>query len=170
MFDIRPAALSEFSLLPALEAAADQVYGSLEPAIPFGDFPPPARPQEYAQAFHIMVAGRPPVGFVRLEIVDGNVHMEQLAVMPEYGRRGVGRALVTAARAWAQEAGFHAMTLCTFADVPFNAPFYASCGFVDVPPESLGPELQALRKREAAMGLDSMGPRVTMEIIFPSPE
>jgi len=168
MFEIRPAALSEFSLLPALEAAADEAFGALDPAFPFGDFPAPAQPGEYAQAFHIMVAGRPPVGFVRLEIVDGNAHLEQLAVMPSYGRQGIGRALVTAAKAWAQEAGFHAMTLCTFAGVPFNAPFYASCGFEEVPQDDLGPELKELRRKEAKMGLDAMGRRAAMKVSFPS--
>ncbi|WP_104088128.1 GNAT family N-acetyltransferase [Arthrobacter sp. GMC3] len=170
MFEIRPVALSEFSLLPSLEADADEAFGTLDPAVTFGDFPPPATAAEYAGAFHIMVAGRPPVGFVRLEIVDGNAHLEQLAVAPEYARRGVGRALVTAAKAWAQEAGFHTMTLCTFADVPFNAPFYASCGFLEVPPDALTPGLERLRAGEALAGLDSIGRRVVMRVSLHSRE
>jgi GNAT superfamily N-acetyltransferase len=165
MLEIRPAALSEFSLLPALEADADQAFATLDPPFPSGapgDFPPPGTAESYAGAFHIMVAGRPPVGFARLEIVDGQAHLEQLAVSPEHGRQGIGRALVTAAKAWALEAGFHTMTLCTFAEVPFNGPFYASCGFVELPDAGLAPGLTALRRAEKSLGLDAMGRRVAM--------
>ncbi|WP_287928634.1 GNAT family N-acetyltransferase [Arthrobacter sp.] len=165
MLEIRPAALSEFSLLPALEADADQAFATLDPPFPFGDFPPPGTAASYAGAFHIMVAGRPPVGFARLEIVDGQAHLGQLAVSPEHARRGIGRALVMAAKAWALEVGFHTMTLCTFADVPFNGPFYASCGFVEMPggPErQLPPGLAALRREEVRLGLDALGRRIAM--------
>ncbi|MGO4383498.1 GNAT family N-acetyltransferase [Specibacter sp. RAF43] len=162
MFEIRPAALSEFSLLPGLEAEADEVFATLDPPLPSGDFPPPGTAADFAEAFHIMVAGRPPVGFVRLEVVDGRAHLGQLAVLPDYGGRGIGRALVLAAKAWAQEAGFHLMTLCTFADVPFNAPFYATCGFHELPDADLPPGLRALRREEIRLGLDALGRRVAM--------
>ena len=82
MFEIRPAALSEFALLPAIEAEADTAFESLDPPMATADFPPPGTAADFAAAFHIMVAGRPPAGFVRLEIVDGQAHLEQLAVTP----------------------------------------------------------------------------------------
>ena len=162
MFEIRPAALSEFALLPALEADADAAFETLVPPLSVADFPPPADPSEYAAAFHIMVAGRPPVGFVRLEIVDGQAHLEQLAVSPEYAGQGIGRALVMAAMAWAREVGFHAMTLCTFAQVPFNAPFYASCGFSELDHSQWGADLTELRESEAI--LEAIAPRIAMRI------
>ncbi|WP_125613508.1 GNAT family N-acetyltransferase [Specibacter cremeus] len=160
MFDIRPAGINEFSLLPLLEAEADAVFATPGSTIDPARLPPPASVAEYAGAFHIMVAGRPPVGFVRLEIVDGLAHLEQLAVSPDVGRRGIGRSLVDAAKAWARESGFTAMTLCTFADVPFNAPFYASCGFSQV--ALLTPGLARLRRIETELGLDALGRRVVM--------
>ncbi|MET4003942.1 GNAT superfamily N-acetyltransferase [Arthrobacter sp. UYCu511] len=168
MLEIRPAALSEFSLLPELEAAADQAFGSLTPPLPYGNFPPPGTAVDYAGAFHIMVAGRPPVGFIRLEIVDGAAHLQQLAVSPDYARQGIGRALVAAAKAWAREAGFTSMTLITFKQVPFNAPFYARCGFTELRPEEYGQELAVLRTAEAAAGLDGMGARIAMKAVLPA--
>lgn len=162
MFEIRPAALSEFALLPAIEAEADTAFERLDPPLDTADFPAPAEAAEYAGAFHIMVAGRPPAGFVRLEIVDGQAHLEQLAVDPVYGRQGIGRSLVRAAQAWAREAGFSSMTLTTFAHVPFNAPFYARCGFVELPESAWGPQLQDIRGREKAAGLDRLGLRIVM--------
>lgn len=168
MIEIRPAALSEFALLPAIEADADTAFGRLDPPLSTADFPPPGAAEDYAAAFHIMVAGRPPVGFAQLEIVDGQAHLEQLAVSPEHARQGIGRALVTAAKAWAREAGYVAMTLTTFKDVPFNAPFYAGCGFTELPPEQWGPELVAQREREMALGLDAMGQRIAMRTALPA--
>lgn len=170
MFEIRPASLSEFALLPAIEAEADTAFEKLDPPIATADFPPPGTAADFAAAFHIMVAGRPPAGFVRLEIVDGLAHLEQLAVSPEYGRQGIGRSLVAAAKAWAHEAGFPAMTLCTFAAVPFNGPFYASCGFTEIPADSWTPGLAALRERESQLGLDALGRRIVMKTSLTIPE
>ncbi|MBD8045257.1 hypothetical protein H9638_15710 [Arthrobacter sp. Sa2BUA2] len=55
------------------------------------------------------------------------------------------------------------MTLCTFLDVPFNAPFYRSCGFEVIEPHG---KPAALRRREAECGLDDAGRRVAMSIRF----
>lgn len=162
MLEIRPAALSEFSLLPELEAEADLRFERLVPPISASNFPAPGTAADNAQALHIMVAGRPPRGFVRLVAVDGRAHLEQLAVSLEYGRQGIGRSLVHAAKAWARESGFHEMTLSTFADVPFNGPFYASCGFVEILPEELTAGLQAVRRQEIALGMDAGGRRIAM--------
>ncbi|POH59727.1 GNAT family N-acetyltransferase [Arthrobacter glacialis] len=170
MFEIRPAALSEFALLPSIEAEADTAFEALDPPMSIANFPPPGTAADFAAAFHIMVAGRPPAGFVRLEIVDGLAHLEQLAVTPEYGRQGIGRSLVAAAKAWAQEAGFSAMTLCTFADVPFNGPFYASCGFTEIPADHWTPGLAAAREHESQLGLDALGRRIVMKIALNVPE
>ncbi|WP_342024327.1 GNAT family N-acetyltransferase [Arthrobacter citreus] len=122
--------------------------------------PPPASAAELASALHVLVAGRPPVGFARLEEVDGQAHLEQLSVHPDAAGAGVGRALVEAALTWARTRGYTSMTLCTFAGVPFNAPFYASCGFAEV--RNPGGELAALREHERQLGLDALGERVAM--------
>lgn len=162
MLEIRPAALSEFALLPAIEAEADTAFERLDPPLSTANFPPPAEASEYAEAFHIMVAGRPPAGFARLEVVDGQAHLAQLSVSPAYSHQGIGRALLRSAQAWAREAGFHSMTLSTFAQVAFNAPFYASCGFVELEEPLWGPQLRDIRRREQAAGLDAVGPRIIM--------
>ena len=44
---------------------------------------------------------------------------------------GLGRALLMAAMSEAAERGGTRMTLVTYADVPWNAPFYRTCGFVE---------------------------------------
>ncbi len=162
MLEIRPAALAEFSLLPTIEAESDLLLTEIGGLPRSLALPPVPSVAEFAGALHILVAGRPPVGFARLEEIDGQAHFEQLSVIPDYARQGIGRALVNAAKAWAKEAGYHAMTLWTFAEVPFNAPFYASCGFTAV--TSVGPELAQLRKHEKDLGLDDLGARAIMQI------
>jgi hypothetical protein len=54
------------------------------------------------------------------------------------------------------------MTLCTFADVPWNAPFYGRHGFEEL--SDPGPELRALRATESRLGLDDLGRRVVMRL------
>ena len=74
------------------------------------------------------------VGFVCLD-TDGNpgaIGIAEIDVLPAFGRRGIGAALLEHACAWAREAGYSRVDLGTLADVPWNAPFYAKHGFTVV--------------------------------------
>jgi GNAT superfamily N-acetyltransferase len=106
------------------------------------------------------VAGRP-VAYLIADLVDEGVHVEQVSVHPSAARRGIGRALLDHAAAYAAARGASALTLTTFAEVPWNAPYYARCGFRVVSDAGLSPALRAIRDREKAHGLDQW-PRVTM--------
>ncbi|TVT57414.1 GNAT family N-acetyltransferase [Amycolatopsis rhizosphaerae] len=101
------------------------------------------------------------VGYLIADFVDGCVHIEQVSVHPDHGRRGVGRALVDDVAVVAGSAGIPALTLTTFAEVPWNAPYYLRLGFRALDEGELTPGLQAIREREAAHGLDRW-PRVCM--------
>jgi len=94
------------------------------------------------------------VGYVLAEVVDGNGHIEEVSVDPAFGRKGIGRALIERAVEWAAACGHPAVTLTTFRDVPWNAPFYRRCRFVDMAEDELGPEMRAKRTTEAGYGLD----------------
>ncbi|MGH9045842.1 MAG: GNAT family N-acetyltransferase [Acidimicrobiales bacterium] len=108
------------------------------------------------------VAGDPPVGFVWLTLVCGRPHIEQISVIGDEGRKGIGRALLEAACRWAADAGHDAITLCTFRDVPWNGPFYGSAGFEEFDVAAWCDELRSLRDAERANGLDDLGVRVVM--------
>jgi GNAT superfamily N-acetyltransferase len=101
------------------------------------------------------------IAYLALREVAGNAHLAQVSVDPAYSRRGIGRALVEHAVVWARRHGFPAMTLTTYAEVPWNAPYYERCGFRRVPEAELTPSLRAIRRRERAAGLDAW-PRVAM--------
>ena len=63
-------------------------------------------------------------------------------------------ALIEQAVAWAGQRGLGAVTLTTFTDVPWNAPYYERLGFRRLSGDELTPGLKAIRAREAAIGLD----------------
>ena len=110
-----------------------------------------------------------PVGFAHVELLEADVaHLTELDVHPEHGRRGLGRRLVRAVGAWAAATGYHAVTLTTFRDVPWNAPFYARLGFVEIPPAELSPALDAVLRHEALAGIDRAR-RVAMRWPVPAP-
>jgi GNAT superfamily N-acetyltransferase len=68
--------------------------------------------------------------------------------------KGAGRALIAAVEEEARTRGLPAVTLTTFRDIPWNAPFYARCGFVELSDENLGPFLTLVREKEVEIGLD----------------
>jgi GNAT superfamily N-acetyltransferase len=153
---IRVARPDEMTLLPPLEAAADTMFDALG----IGPLPPPGRVDEFADALVVLVAGDPPQGLCRIDGLNGGAHLEQLSVHPDRGRRGIGRALLRAACEWAREAGYGELTLATYRDVPWNGPFYASEGFVEVGPVDHWYAARGLPPEEPVMG--RFGTRVIM--------
>ncbi|GAA1631377.1 GNAT family N-acetyltransferase [Catellatospora bangladeshensis] len=153
---VRPARAAELPLLVEVELASDGPFHDAG----IGPLPPPGSAEELAEARCVLVAGDPPVGFARLGEVDGLAHLEQLSVHPGHSGRGIGTALLEAACTWAAGSGYQAMTLTTFADVPWNAPYYARRGFTEL--TLLTPGLQEIRTHEAELGLDVLGRRIAM--------
>lgn len=92
---------------------------------------------------------------------DDSLFVEQIDVLPEYGRRGIGRSLLDALAAIAAERGLQALTLTTDAHVAWNRPWYESLGFVVLPPDEQGPDVAAAVADEARRGFD-LSRRVAM--------
>jgi GNAT superfamily N-acetyltransferase len=97
-----------------------------------------------------------PVGYVVVDVVDGNAHIEQISVLPDHRGRGLGKDLLDAVQTWAIETGYPALTLTTFTHVPWNRPLYEHLGFVVVPEDELQPGLRRVREHESRIGLDPM--------------
>jgi len=98
-------------------------------------------------------AGRP-IGYVLIDDIDGNAHIEQVSVLPAHQGQGVGRALIERVQASASERGLRAVTLTAFTDVPWNAPLYRHLGFRVLLVDEFGPQLRAVGDAETARGLD----------------
>ncbi len=76
----------EIEQLTAVESAADQVFNEAG----IQDLPPAASASELKTAKALIVAGNPPIGFVRIEEIDANAHLEQLSVIPKESGKGTG--------------------------------------------------------------------------------
>lgn len=168
---IRLATRAELPALQDIERAAGAPFRDLGMPEIADDEPPGLDELErYRRAGHCWVAvgegnaGRErelPAAYLLAEPVDGALHIEQVSVHPRAARRGVGRVLLAHAADRAREEGLTALTLTTFTDVPWNAPYYARLGFRPLPEADLTPGLRAIRAAEAAHGLDRW-PRVCM--------
>jgi len=118
-------------------------------------------PEPETEPIPIADAGALAAAYVVVDIVDGQAHIEQISVDPAFSRRGIGKQLIEHACEWAAGRGCSAVTLTTFELVPWNAPYYARCGFRILQPKEVGPELAQLREQEVEHGLDRW-PRVCM--------
>jgi ribosomal protein S18 acetylase RimI-like enzyme len=96
-----------------------------------------------------------PVGFILGDIVDGNIHIAEMDVHPEYGRRGIGKDLVKQVINFAAKNQFKVITLTTFKHLKWNAPFYQKLGFQRIEESECGPELLDTILEEKRIGLNN---------------
>jgi GNAT superfamily N-acetyltransferase len=162
---IRPARLDDIESLSDIERAADAVFRSEGMApVADGETMPIPKLQWYQRAGRAWVdtdeADRP-IAYLLLDVIDGSAHIEQVSVRPSHAGQGKGRQLIEAAAEWAKQQGYAMLTLTTFANVPWNAPYYARLGFEIIPPDHITPGLREIRRHEASAGLDAW-PRVVM--------
>jgi GNAT superfamily N-acetyltransferase len=108
-------------------------------------------------------ASAAPVGFARLtEITPELLCLDQVSVVPEHARRGVGRLLLERAVTEARAAGYRWLTGTTYRDVAFNGPMYRRLGAVE--DDAPHPALLARRRVERSVGLDRFGERVVLRL------
>ncbi|NUU21508.1 MAG: GNAT family N-acetyltransferase [Streptomycetaceae bacterium] len=162
---IRSAVAADLTVLPEIERSAGAAFhGVGMPEIAEDDPGSAEELDRYRRAGLAWVAvdgADRPVAYLVAEPVDGNLHIEQVSVHADHARRGIGRALIEHVAGYAAERGFPAVTLTTFTDVAWNAPYYRRLGFAELADAALGPELREIRAREAAHGLDRW-PRCAM--------
>lgn len=162
---IRAVLPDELPLLQDIERAAGRCFRDVgmpeiaeDEPLALGEL---ARYQRAGLAWVVTDGADAPVAYLIADRVDGNLHVEQVSVHPDSARRGLGRSLLDHAAARARSEGAPALTLTTFTRVPWNAPYYARCGFRLMDDSSLTPGLRRIREREAAHGLDRW-PRACM--------
>ncbi len=161
-FEIRPwQARDDLARLVDVSQAADQLFAGVGL-----DLPPDDPTDELTRAEHVLVAGSPAVGFAVINTVDGRAHLATLGVHPAHGRRGVGSQLLAAVCDLSSELGRQAITLTTFVDVPWNAPWYSDRGFAVLSPERWGPELREVWEAERSAGI-LVAPRTAMIRLLP---
>ena len=156
---VRSADINDVPAMQAVENAAGERFREIDdPRIAQRADDPPysadglARAIAERRAWVALDNGGVVIGFAVAWTVDGEGHLEELAVTPEHGRRGVGRVLVDEVVVWASKQRLPSITLTTFRDVPWNAPYYEKLDFRIV--TTLTPALQAMVDQQATWGLD----------------
>ena len=102
-----------------------------------------------------------PIAYILVREIDDGAHIEQVSVHDDYARRRIGASLIETVAGWARQRRRRSITLTTFAEVPWNAPYYRTIGFAEVPVADVTPGLREICKEEEARGLTSW-PRVVM--------
>lgn len=94
-----------------------------------------------------------PVGFLSAERLDDILHIHEVSVHASVMGRGIGRGLIEAAITAARAVALSALTLTTFRDVPWNAPYYQRLGFKILTPDHLDQRLASILADEVVAGL-----------------
>ena len=162
---IRAAQMPELAALQDIERAAMHMFADfgMPELLEYDPWPLPvmAARQQDGRLWVFAGPGGEPIAYLMADLVDGCLHIEQVTVHPGHARHGRGRALLDHAASQAAADGLPALTLTTFAQVPWNAPYYARCGFRILDDAEVTPGLRAIRHQEAEMGVDRW-PRVCM--------
>lgn len=93
------------------------------------------------------------IGFAITREVDDTIYLQEMDVDPKHGRRGLGSALVETVCGWAQLQDYGTISLSTFRDLPWNAPFYSKLGFRILDESELTIGFQQIRRQELEAGL-----------------
>jgi GNAT superfamily N-acetyltransferase len=168
--NIKLARPEDVEALPEIERVAGLMFKSYpgDLGIPEEMYQQPTSVEIFAaaqKAGHLWVASVGSeshlVGFALVVEIDRYAHLDELDVLPSYGRRGIGSSLLAAVCSWAGKIGYPAVTLRTFRDVPWNAPFYQKHGFSIVESTTLSEKHVGLEASERQRGLRT-DIRVTM--------
>ncbi|UAL11296.1 GNAT family N-acetyltransferase [Caulobacter segnis] len=161
---IRPALTSEIEAVRALERVSAQRFIGLMDALA-ADEPSPApvlAARIATDGLLVAEVGGELAAFVMFRPVGDGLYIEQIDVLPAFAGRRIGARLIEAVAERARSDGLARLTLSTFRDVPWNAPWYRRLGFVDLDDQKLAPDLMEIRREHLARGLDE-SLRVFME-------
>lgn len=129
---IRPARRSELARLAKIEAAAAERFRNTPMAFIL-DGPSPS-PDAHAAALEagllfVAEAEGVPAGFLAAREMPGALHILEVSVHPDFGRRGLAGALLHQAVTAARSRNLPLISLTTDRDIPWNAPLWAKLGF-----------------------------------------
>jgi len=156
--NIELAGSEHLSAIPAIELAAAAMFSEADLPVEFRYLVTEDdllyRAQRDARLWVALTNDRTPVGFAMADIVDGSAHLDEMDVIPDFGRRGIGTRLINTLIKWARSVDYPLLTLITFRHLPWNAPFYEQLGFVSMDSSEVGEELSSLLVEEGNAGID----------------
>jgi GNAT superfamily N-acetyltransferase len=155
IFSIRVAAVADAAALPRIEFSAGKRYLAIPDLAWLAsevDMPVQTHLRYISLGTEWVAVSEDQdlVGFLAAEIIARNLHIWELAVREDVQNNGIGRRLVDVAVMFAWERRLESVTLTTFIDVPWNAPWYSRLGFEVSPGDE---RLKALVRAETERGL-----------------
>ncbi|MFL0355630.1 GNAT family N-acetyltransferase [Erythrobacter sp. GH1-10] len=99
------------------------------------------------------VSGDEVIGFAATRRHGRELHLHELSVATAFQRKRIGATLLNALKIDGRNAGVRAITLHTFRDVPWNAPFYSRHGFEIIKDLDAYPRLAAGQDAAVEFGL-----------------
>lgn len=164
---VRLAQPQDITQLIAIERSAAQLFLQ-QPAWRFlADGPVMSRQQhadfiQHQREWLAESASGEAAGFIATLPQQQDWYIAELSVAANWQRQGIGRRLIAEVAAQAKLQGAERLTLTTFIDVPWNAPYYQRLGFRQIPAERLSLSLRQRLAEEAAQGFVA-GSRCAME-------
>lgn len=105
--------------------------------------------------------------YVLGDFLPQSLHIDQVTVHPNASRRGLGALMIESVSADPRSKERGLITLTSFANVPWNAPYYERIGFLDIA-ESDWPEGVAEKVAADQRGGLGTWPRVVMQRVIPA--
>jgi GNAT superfamily N-acetyltransferase len=162
-YAIRLARAGELARVLRIEDDAGRLYATagLPPDLP-GLGPATLRAAQRSGLLWVVADGDDqPIAFALCWPRPQTLHLRELDVLPEHGRRGLGARLLAHVAGEASARRLPDVTLTTFAEVSWNAPYYERHGFARLRADELPDWLAQIRRDEIAAGLDRW-PRIAM--------
>lgn len=148
-YELRLADPSDIPGLMVVDRAANRVFAGLGLIRTPDGLPEPVPGRAFALSIDsglLFVAQSPPIapdrgliGFAMSRIYKPDLLLEQLSVLPEWTRIGVGRALIERTMDCAKMRRLKHVVVSTFRDVAWNGPMYRRRGFQEIPRRKLRP-------------------------------
>ncbi len=172
-YDVRLAKKTDLAVIPEIEKAAARRF---EPYLAWLDIsadvleglttPPFLLKAQAENRLWVTAVDHRPVGFIVAKFLAQACFIVELDVHPDYGRLGMGSALVKVCCQSAGDQGFNHVLLTTFRQIPWNIPFYQRLGFEILPEEQWSQEIEAIVSHEARYGF-APEKRAVMRLILP---
>lgn len=160
MFVIRQANIKDANKLPAIEASAAQSFRG-HPQFSWiadGDVQSEQDHLDYVKQQMEWVAvdnDDLPIGFINIQMLDNSLHINEVSVCQTCQGKGIGKQLIQHIIAYAQEQGVHSVSLTTFRDIPWNAPYYQRLGFRLMAESDLSDEIKSILQEEVDAGFNA---------------
>ncbi len=167
---IRVGRNGDLEIVREIERSAGLIFAEYEMSAIAEDEPPSIESlSSYCRDGRLWVVANEsdhPIAYLIVDLVDGCAYIEQISVHADYAGKGLGSSLIDMLVLWAKDRKLPAITLTTFSEVPWNAPYYERLGFETLTEVDQSPGLRLIRQGEKEHGLDRW-PRVCMRMNLP---